>query len=248
MERCAAITHVLADGADWIPLWCWNVRTRSGALTPSRGVPATGTPDEFAGRRETSPCGDPTACRAGHRARQGAEGRPVRAVEGNPENHHPTTSEARVDRQDRPPPAPGLPPQGRPSRLVFQLPASEAPAALDKWIGWACRCRILLRGTATPDRQAQGLHPRRDRARPVQRAHRIGEHQDPAHHLHGLRLPLTRSPHRLAMLHPRRPPPHPSPAGNDPRISQKSQLWSRHRRCGPSPARSRCEAAGCSHA
>ena len=27
-------------------------------------------------------------------------------------------------------------------RLVFQLPASEAPAALNRWINWARRCRI----------------------------------------------------------------------------------------------------------
>jgi len=46
-----------------------------------------------------------------------------------------------MDRQDRLPALPRLPPQ-RGLRTVFKLPVEEAPDALDRWIAWARRARI----------------------------------------------------------------------------------------------------------
>ena len=64
--------------------------------------------------------------------------------------------------------------------------------ALDRWLSWARRCRIpafvhLARRITAHPRQ----DPRRARPRPVQRADRIDQHQDPTPHPHRLRLPLS---------------------------------------------------------
>ena len=46
-----------------------------------------------------------------------------------------------MDRQDRPPALPRLPPQGRLADRL-QTPTDQAGEALDRWVAWARRCRI----------------------------------------------------------------------------------------------------------
>lgn len=57
-----------------------------------------------------------------------------------------TERQARLDRGQRPAPAPGLPPQGGPAYDLPDRPrrrrAPAAVAALDRWLSWARRCRI----------------------------------------------------------------------------------------------------------
>jgi hypothetical protein len=107
-------------------------------------------------------------------------------------------------------------------RLVFQLPHDEAESALEVWIGWARRCQIPASSTCTPDRETQGLDPRRDRARLLQQAHRIGEHQDPAHHPDRVRIQIPEALIAVATLNfgGHRPV---LPGGDDPRECQESR-------------------------
>ena len=73
---------------------------------------------------------------------EGAEARPVRVVEEPREPDQPAAGQAGLDRQDRPPAAPGLPAQGRAPARLQPRPGRSTPTALDRWVGWARRCRI----------------------------------------------------------------------------------------------------------
>ena len=65
-------------------------------------------------------------------------------------------------------------------RLIFRMPLGEATQALDRWIGWARQTvpPPPLREAPTQHRDLQGIDPGLDRARPVQRTDRVGQHQD----------------------------------------------------------------------
>ena len=144
----------------------------------------------------------------------------------NPENlTSRQQAQAGLDRQDRPPAAPGLPAQGRtpaglPARPATKPPkrstgGSAGPAAAASHAFVELQRRIV---------KHQRLDPRRDRARPVQRPHRIGQHQDPTHHPDRVRLPLTPTPSSPSPCSPSAATDPPSPADNDPRISQESRI------------------------
>ena len=92
-------------------------------------------------------------------------------------------------------------------RLIFQMPIDQAEEALDRWVSCARRCRIpSFVKLQKDDRRAHPVDPGRDRAWTVQRPHRIGQHQDPAHHPHRIRIQVPRSPHRPGHAQPRRTP------------------------------------------
>ncbi len=153
-ERCAAITHVSADGADWIQhvvdQRCPNavrcadpfhiVRWATDALDAVRR-------DAWNTARRTP---------GGTTGRGRSHGRPQRVATGrakslkrarwalwkNPENLT-SRQAAKLDwiaKNDPRLHRAYLLKEGL--RLIFQLPASEAAAALETWIGWARRCRI----------------------------------------------------------------------------------------------------------
>lgn len=150
-ERCAQITHVSADGAEWI-----------SDVVAQRCPQAIRCADPFHVVRWATDALDEVRRQAWNAARgdvraQRAAGRMIRAtghaknLKGarfalwkNPENL--TTAqraklawiaktEPRVHRAY-------LLKEGL--RLVFQLPLDEAGPALDRWINWARRCRIPI--------------------------------------------------------------------------------------------------------
>ncbi len=144
-ERCSQITHVSADGAEWI-----------SAVVADRCVNAVRCADPFHVVRWASDALDEVRRQAWNTARgavtQRRAGRAsghAKALKGaryalwkNPENltarqHAKLAWVARTDpRLHRA----YLLKEG--VRLVFQLPAAEAEEALDVWVGWARRCRI----------------------------------------------------------------------------------------------------------
>jgi transposase len=153
-ERCAAITHVSADGADWIEdvvtqhcpsaVRCADpfhiVRWATDALDAVRREAwntARRTPGGTTGRGRSH--GRPQRVATGHakslkRARW--------ALWKNPENLT-TRQVAKLDwiaKNDPRLHRAYLLKEGL--RLVFQLPYEEAVEALEAWIGWARRCRI----------------------------------------------------------------------------------------------------------
>jgi len=96
-------------------------------------------------------------------------------------------------------------------RVVFQLPYDEAGEALDRWVGWARRCRIpafvKLQKSIVAHRSSilaaieHGLSKRTDRVR---------QPEDPTHHQNRLRLHLPPRSHRPRHAQPRRAPPCPA--------------------------------------
>ena len=153
-ERCAAITHVSADGADWIEKVvdqrCPNavrcadpfhiVRWATDALdavrreawnTARRAPGGTTGRGRSHGRRQRVAAGHAKSLK---RARW--------ALWKNP-NNLTTRQAAKLDwiaKNDPRLHRAYLLKEGL--RLIFQLPCQEATEALDAWIGWARRCRI----------------------------------------------------------------------------------------------------------
>jgi transposase len=153
-DRCAAITHVSADGADWIE-----------AVVRERCVNAVRCADPFhivrwatealdAVRREAWNAA--RGKRGGHRYVGIAHGRPQHQAHGyakmlknarwalwkNPQNLN-SNQLAKLDwivKNDPRLHRAYLLKEGL--RLVFQLQPDEAPEALEEWIGWARRSRI----------------------------------------------------------------------------------------------------------
>jgi len=227
-ERCALITHVSADAAEFIAkVVAKNCPSAVRCADPFHVVRwATDALDEVRRQawndarrlaRETEakrgpgrPSADAPARPASARAR-GLKG--VRYVLWkNPENlTGETARQTRLDRPDRPPAAPRLPAQrGSP----VDLP--DAHRAGPRGVGPVGRLGPPMpdpgvRETAEKHRRAHPVDPGRGRARPVQRPHRIGQHQDPAHHPHRLRLQIPRRPRRTGHAQPRRPPPRATP-------------------------------------
>jgi transposase len=152
------------------------------------------------------------------------KGRALRALEEPRAPHRPPAGQARRHRADEPTAVPCLPAQG--------TAQADLPAARH------CRDRVARRlaevGAALPpatvrqarqnDQRAARRHPRRDRARPLQRPRRSDQHPDPADHPPRLRLPLSRRPDRARDARPRRPLPAATTVNdysNDPRKRQE---------------------------
>lgn len=151
-ERCAQITHVSADGANWIAgVVAQRCPNAVRCADPFHVVKwATDALDEVRRAAWNAARGDVTA----HRARR-ARGRAVSATGHarhlkharfalwkNPENLT-TRQQAKlawIAKADPRLHRAYLLKEGL--RLVFQLPYDEAVAALDAWISWARRCRI----------------------------------------------------------------------------------------------------------
>ncbi len=219
-ERCKLLTHLSADGAEWISGPA-AARAPQAALCadPFHVVSwAAGALDEVrrevwrtarrAGAIETVRHGSRTIRISSGDARSLARAR--YALWKNPENlsgrqeaklawiekTHPYLWRAYLLKE-------GL-------RTVFRLKGEEGKYALARWLSWAVRCRIPeFTELAKKDPQAPSEHPRDPRPRAQQWPDRIGEHQDKGHHADGLRVPQPRRPHRARHARPRRPPPRP---------------------------------------
>ncbi len=212
-ERCAAITHVSADGADWIATvvaarcpkavrcadpfhvvsWATDaldeVRRAAWKHRARRGGQAPGGPRE--------------------RAREGPQGRPVRVVEEPGEPDRAAAGQARVGGQDRPAAVPGIPAQVGPSAdLPAAVQASQRGARAVDLLGPAVPHRGV-RETAEEHRQTPRGDPGRDRAQPVQWSDRVGEYEDPFDNPDRVWVPLTRGTDRPRDAQPRRPPTRP---------------------------------------
>jgi len=225
-QRCAQITHVSADGADFIDTivakrcpgavrvadpfhvvkWATDAldEVRRGAWNEARAQART-EPKRGRGRPRADAPPRPASQRA--TALKGAR----YALWKNPDNLTENqqaklswiaTTDPKLYRAY-------LLKEGL--RVVFQLPYAAAVEALEPvdQLG-ASLPDPGLRETAEEHRQTPGPDPGRDRAQPVQRAHRVDQHQDPADHQNRVRLPIRRSPHRPGHAQPRRPPPRPA--------------------------------------
>ena len=144
-ERCAAITHVSADGADWIADAvadrCPNAVRCADPFHVVRW--ATDALDEVRRQAWNEARGAVTRRRAGRASGHAKALKHARyALWKNPENltrrqHAKLSWVAKTDpRLHRA----YLLKEGL--RVVFQLPIEEAAEALEAWIGWARRCRI----------------------------------------------------------------------------------------------------------
>jgi transposase len=152
--RCAQITHVSADGADWIAAvvadrcpravrcadpfhvvrWATDAldAVRRDAWNSARKAASGSRPDGHAH-------GQPRMVATGHAQ---ALKRARWALWKNPE-HLTTRQHAKLEwiaKNDPQLHRAYLLKEGL--RLIFQLDPTEAPAALDRWLGWAARCRI----------------------------------------------------------------------------------------------------------
>jgi transposase len=153
-DRCAAITHVSADSADWIAHVVAHRAPNAVQCADPFHVVRWATEALDAVRRESwntarhAPGGSRRAGRTHGRPRTQATGhaRKVQrsrwALWKNPENLT-TAQQAKLDWITKNDPRlhrayllkEGL-------RLIFQLPHPEAIDALERWLGWAARCRI----------------------------------------------------------------------------------------------------------
>jgi transposase len=144
-ERCAQITHVSADGADWISAVvadrCENAVRCADPFHVVRW--ATDALDEVRRQAWNEARGAVTQRRAGRASGHAKALKHARyALWRNPENltNRQQAKLAWVAKTDPRLYRAYLLKEGL--RLVFQLPYDEAAEALDTWIGWARRCRI----------------------------------------------------------------------------------------------------------
>ena len=144
-QRCVQITHVSADGADWISSVvtqrCPNAVRCADPFHVVRW--ATAALDEVRRQAWNEARGAVTQRRAGRSTGQAKALKHARyALWKNPENltSRQQTKLAWIAKTDPRLHRAYLLKEGL--RLVFQLPLEEAAEALDVWIGWARRCRI----------------------------------------------------------------------------------------------------------
>ncbi len=144
-QRCAQITHVSADGADWISSVvtdrCPNAVRCADPFHVVRW--ATDALDEVRRQAWNEARGAVTQRRAGRSTGQAKALKGARyALWKNPENltSRQQTKLAWIAKTDPRLHRAYLLKAGL--RLVVQLPLEEAAEALDVWIGWARRCRI----------------------------------------------------------------------------------------------------------
>jgi transposase len=144
-DRCAQITHVSADGADWI-----------AAVVADRCPSAVRCADPFHVVAWATDALDEVRRQSWNEARGAVDRRRTGRASGhakalkharyalwkNPGNltERQQAKLAWVAKTDPRLHRAYLLKEGL--RLVFQLPAQEAPDALQRWIGWARRCRI----------------------------------------------------------------------------------------------------------
>ena len=235
-ERAAQITHVSADAAEWIAAVVAERCPNAVRCADAFHVVAWATDALDEVRRQAwnepaapvEPCGRAGRAPAGH-AR--ALKRARYALWKNPENltDRQRAKLAWIAKTDPRLYRAYLLKEGL--RIVFALKGDAGKEALDRWISWARRCRIpAFVAPATTHRQAPRRDRRRPRLRPVQRADRVDQHQDPPHHPRRLRLPRPRTPHRPRHAQPRRPPTRPPRPTHDPRISQEDHVSAARRR------------------
>src|ERR1022692_3599983 len=218
--RAAELTHVSADGADWI---CGVVAARApqavlcagpvprrllGHRRPGRGPPRGLAPGTGSRRARQPPAQQPGPAPV-RRQRPRPQARPLHAMEKPRKPHQPAAGQTRLDRENPPLPLPRLRAQ---RRTTSGIPAQRRrrqirPRPLAVLGGPLPHPRIHR--TRAENTQAPGNHPRNPRPRPQQRPDRISEHQNPRHHPHGLRIPQPRRPHRPGHARPRRPPTRP---------------------------------------
>ena len=144
-ERCAAVTHVSADGADWIAaVVADRCRNAVRCADPFHVVAwATDALDEVRRQAWNEARGAVTQRRAGRASGHAKDLKGARyALWKNPDNltELQQAKLAWVAKTDPQLYRAYLLKEGL--RLVFQLPHGEAVVALEKWIGWARRCRI----------------------------------------------------------------------------------------------------------
>ena len=136
--RCAAVTHVSADAAQWIA-------DEVVAALPDRGPLRRCVPHRRLGRRCARPGParhlERRPTRRDERARPRPQGRPLRAVEEPREPHRPPAGQARLGRQGQPPAVRAYLLKEQ-LREVFALKGEQGKQLLDCWLGWAQRCRI----------------------------------------------------------------------------------------------------------
>jgi transposase len=144
-ERCAQITHVSADGADWISVVvadrCPNAVRCADPFHVVRW--ATDALDEVRRQAWNTARDAVTQRRAGRASGHAKALKHARyALWKNPENltNRQQAKLAWVAKTDPMLHRAYLLKEGL--RLVFQLPAQDAEEALDVWVGWARRCRI----------------------------------------------------------------------------------------------------------
>jgi transposase len=144
-DRCAQITHVSADGADWISAvveeQCPNAVRCADPFHIVRW--ATDALDEVRRQAWNEARGAVSQRRAGRASGHAKALKHARyALWKNPENltGRQQAKLAWVAKTDPRLHRAYLLKEGL--RLVFQLPHDEAEEALDVWIGWARRCRI----------------------------------------------------------------------------------------------------------
>jgi transposase len=151
-DRCALLTHVSADGANWIgdvvAQCCPNavrcadpfhvVRWATQALDEVRREAWNGARDEVRARRARRAAGLRVEATGHAKALKNARF----ALWKNPE-HLTTRQQAKLAWIAKAEPRLHRAYLLKEAlRLVFQLPHAEAVAALDAWISWARRCRI----------------------------------------------------------------------------------------------------------
>lgn len=225
-ERSTQITHVSADGADWISAVvadrCPDAVRCADPFHVVRW--ATDALDEVRRQARNQARGAVTQRRAGRASGHAKALKHARyALWKNPENL--TTRQqaklARIARTDPRLHRAYLLKEGL--RLAFPLPFDEAPDALEAWIGWARRCRIPafveLQGASSS--AGPQSWPRSSTACPTDASRRStprpgsspASPSDSAH-------PEPSSPWPCSASAATSPP---SPAGHDPRISQESR-------------------------
>ena len=143
--RCAQISHVSADGADWIATVVANRCPKAvRCADPFHVVKwATEALDEVRRQAWNSARGAVTQRRAGRATGQAKALKHARyALWKNPENltDRQQAKLAWIAKTDPRLHRAYLLKEGL--RTIFSLDPAEAPAALDKWVGWARRCRI----------------------------------------------------------------------------------------------------------
>ena len=222
-DRCALITHVSADAADWIA----DVVSRTlPGRDPLRGpVPRGRVGHRGAGRRAAAGL-ERRAGVGAHRAeswprpprqrtpRRAPAHEQARKLKGaryalwkNPDDltERQTEKLAWIAKTDTRLYRAYLLKEGL--RHVFSVKGEAGKQALDRWISWARRCRIpVFVELARRIVNHRDTDRRRPRPRPVPRADRIHQHQDPATHPDRVRLPLRRGADRPGHARPRRPP------------------------------------------
>ena len=209
-DRCAQVTHVSADGADWIAdvvgercpaaVLCADPYHLVSWITDAldevrRGVwnDARRTGDEQAARR--------------------LKGRPVRAVEEPRGPDRTPAGQAGLDRRRAQAAAPGPGAEGSvPQGDRRQGRPRLAPAGRLAGLGVTIETEAVRAGRPQAPPAPAG-HREHARTQPVQCPDRVNEHQAETADAQGIRVPRHRRPDRPGHARPRQPPTRPARPG-----------------------------------